>query len=60
MGLNFQNLYGSNTFGYTGVEDWSSYLLEMIQIESLWKMLTAKIIQLYPELAIMNDRNTTV
>jgi transposase len=41
------------------VVDWLPYSPDMNPIENLWKILKAKVIELYPELIIMKDNNTT-
>jgi hypothetical protein len=41
------------------VMDWSPYSLDMNPIENLWKLLKAKIIELYPELITMKDNDMT-
>ena len=41
------------------VMDWPPYSPDMNPIEYLWKLLKAKIIELYPELVTMKDNNTT-
>lgn len=44
--------------GIQGV-DWPPYSPDMNPIENLWKILKEKIIELYPELIIMKDNDTT-
>lgn len=44
--------------GIQGV-DWPPYSPDMNPIENLWKILKAKIIELYPELIIMKDNDST-
>ena len=39
--------------------DWPPYSPDMNPIENLWKLLKAKIIELYPELVTMKDNDTT-
>ena len=39
--------------------DWPPYSPDMNPIENLWKILKAKIIELYPELVIMKDNDAT-
>ena len=41
------------------VMDWPPYSPDMNPIENLWKLLKAKIIELYPELEVMKDNATT-
>jgi hypothetical protein len=41
------------------VMDWPPYSPDMNPIENLWKLLKAKIIELYPELVTMKDNDTT-
>jgi transposase len=41
------------------VLDWAPYSPDMNPIENLWKLLKAKIIELYPELVVMKDNDTT-
>jgi hypothetical protein len=39
--------------------DWLPYSPDINPIENLWKILKAKIIELYPELIIMKDNDST-
>ena len=39
--------------------DWPPYSPDMNPIENMWKLLKAKIIELYPELVTMKDNDTT-
>ena len=41
------------------VMDWPPYSPDMNPIENLWKLLKAKIIELYPELITMKDNDVT-
>jgi hypothetical protein len=41
------------------VMDWPPYSPDMNPIENLWKILKAKIIELYPELVTMKDNDAT-